>query len=386
MCIAPLFIGLCKSCNVIGSCDSLEHALKVSVKYLKHDSYFSIQLSKNPPQYDEAMGYLAYTCFVCSGSDVSAIINQYGRQLLQARPKAFTQFLVKVCTADMDFFLPTATIASPKRPVNSAGGNGANTVNGNNEINLANIWSSDFWRVLHGLLSSNKQLQSLNLHHNHQYQDNPLVAAQDVIGLFHDMEEHLIAFLDGVIQGSKGRLLAPKVWMTVLELYMQKYQQAKQQIAEFDAKEPSSPEKTSLLQEMNYSVKVCEQTIMGYIDGANVQYDPSHVLLLCHMFSFEKGEKYLLEKQNYVELLMNKMIVLDDTKEIMKLLRKEGSKEPELYVQVLTYFVQRTLQSSSKERKSRKSLMSPGKNGKDSDHENSESDDDGTDDEDNESK
>jgi hypothetical protein len=341
--------------------------LKVAVKYLKHDSYFSIQLSKNPPQFDEAMGYLAYTCFVCSGTDVAAIIQQYGRQLLQARGKAFTQFLVKLCTADMDFFLPTATITSTtKRPAVSGG-------NAGGEVNLANIWSSDFWRVVHGLLSSNK-LQTLHTNH-----DTPLLPPQDAIGLFHDMEEHLVIFLDGVIQGSKGRLLAPKVWMTVLELYMQKYQQAKVEIAEFDAKEPASPEKTSLLQEMNYSVKVCEQTIMGYIDGANVQYDPSHVLLLCHMFQFEKGEKYLLEKQNYVELLMAKMIALDDTKEIIKLLRKEGSKEPELYVQVLSYFVQRTLQSSSKERKSRKSAVSPAgrKPGDgDSDDGHSESDDD----------
>ncbi len=342
------------------------------MKYLKHDSYFSIQLSKNPPQYDEAMGYLAYTCFVCNGSDVLSIINQHGRQLLQARTKSFTQFLVKLCTADMDFFLPTATIASsPKRPGNGGCACGGGNVLTGMDGNMANIWSSDFWRVLHGLLSANK-LQSIHAHN-----DTPLISPQDVIGLFHDLEEHLIIFLDGIIQGSKGRLLAPKVWMTVLELYMQKYQQAKVEIADFDAKEPASPEKTSLLQEMNYSVKVCEQTIMGYIDGANVQYDASHVLLLCHMFGFEKGEKYLLEKQNYVELLMSKMIALDDTKEIMKLLRKEGSKEPELYVQVLTYFVQRTLQSSIKERKSRKSLMSPGRNstGQDSDNDPSDSDD-----------
>lgn len=49
-------------------------------------------------------------------------------------------------------------------------------------------------------------------------------------------------------------------------------------------------------------------------------------------------------------LLIQMSIEKNDDKGIMKILRKEGAKESELYVQVLTYFVQRTItqQNSSK--------------------------------------
>jgi len=44
-----------------------------------------------------------------------------------------------------------------------------------------------------------------------------------------------------------------------------------------------------------------------------------------------------------IPLLVRICIETNDDKGIMKILRREGSKESELYVQVLTYFVQRSL-------------------------------------------
>ena len=40
---------------------------------------------------------------------------------------------------------------------------------------------------------------------------------------------------------------------------------------------------------------------------------------------------------------MRMLIQNNDVKEVFKVLRREGSKDPELYVQVLTYFVQQSI-------------------------------------------
>lgn len=40
---------------------------------------------------------------------------------------------------------------------------------------------------------------------------------------------------------------------------------------------------------------------------------------------------------------MRMLIQNNDVKEVFKVLRREGSKDPELYVQVLTFFVQQSI-------------------------------------------
>lgn len=328
--------------KILNGAGFTEFALKVAVKYLRHESYFSIQLSKQPPQYDETLGYLAYTSFVCQPEEVLHTIQQYGRQLLQHRPAAFTTLLIKLCTADMESFLPITTIVSNNNK-KTATTSSTSTSTTNAEL-TSQIWSSDFWRVLHSLLSTHKNLaSSMNMQ-----TENPTLVAQDVISVFNDNDDQLFVFLEGVVQGNKGRILAPKVWVTVLELYMQKYQHNVNQLRHLKQRRISEEENTEqLIHELNTSIRMYESTILSLMDGANVTYDQSHVLLLCHIYQFEKGERYLLEKQNYIELLMKKMIENADSKEVLKLLIKEGTKEPELYVQVLTFFVQQTMSGSS---------------------------------------
>jgi hypothetical protein len=347
------------------------------MKYLKHDDYFQIQLSKTPPQFDEALGYLTYTAFICTRQEVLSIVLKYGRQLLVARPKAFTQLLIQLCTGDLECFVPSATTSGGgnKRQTSIAATialSATSTHAAPTAEELENIWTSDFWRVVHGLLSSANKLQALSSLTSSPHHES-IVSPQDVLGLYHNFESELLILLDGILSASKGRVLAPKIWMTVLELYMQKYQEASIQVEQFKLENRNiiggtqSHETTEFLYELQHGLKVIEQTIMGYLDGPTVQYDSGHVLLLCHLFGFEKGEKYLLEKQNHVDLLMQRMTEVDDVKEILKLLRKEGTKEPELYVQVLTYFVQRTSNDSSRERKSRLSIAEANGTNPDSD-------------------
>jgi hypothetical protein len=87
-----------------------------------------------------------------------------------------------------------------------------------------------------------------------------------------------------------------------------------------------------------------EAQVMALLDGAHAQYDPAHALLLCHSFGFERGQRFLLEKQQSTELLMRMLIQGNDSKEVFKVLRREGSKDPDLYIQVLTHFVQQSIE------------------------------------------
>jgi hypothetical protein len=80
---------------------------------------------------------------------------------------------------------------------------------------------------------------------------------------------------------------------------------------------------------------------MGILDGVHVRYDPAHALLLTSAFGFEPGERFLLEQAQSVDLLIRRHIEGGDEQGIFRILRREGRKDPDLYVQVLTYFVQK---------------------------------------------
>lgn len=58
-----------------------------------------------------------------------------------------------------------------------------------------------------------------------------------------------------------------------------------------------------------------------------------------HSFQFESGELFLLEKIHSSDLILQKYIETGNEKGILRVLRREGRKDPELYVQVLSYFV-----------------------------------------------
>jgi len=171
------------------------------------------------------------------------------------------------------------------------------------------------------------------------------LAVVDYIYLFTDFQEHLLALLAGVADHLKsaGRLLSHKLVSTLLELYLIKHQREAESLKAV-ASNPSSSE--SLLRDLQKAVAATDSCIMGLLDGpySSQQYDPAHAMLLMKASGFTSGVKFLLEKQQHykpqsVDLLMRMSMERNDTAEIFKLLRREGGKDPELYVQALTYMV-----------------------------------------------
>lgn len=75
--------------------------------------------------------------------------------------------------------------------------------------------------------------------------------------------------------------------------------------------------------------------IMSLLDCETARYEPSQALLLTSAHGFAAGSCYLLEQMGHTtELLIRLRIEAADERGLFKLLRREGRKDPELYIQV----------------------------------------------------
>lgn len=352
-------------------------AARVALRYGQHDSYLKIQMSKEPPKYDEVLGYLAYLSFIAPPEDVTHLLLQFGPGLMAAKPRAFTQLLIRLCSNTLDVLLSfeqfqqatvattattaaanstggvavnppigSASVSSSKKLVSSQVGMtapGKTNSNNNNLLTLASDMPSfpTLLRMLQGLLECRFSAPT-----------DYYLSLNDVLPLFADRSEYLFLLLDGVVQATKNRLLSPKLWTTLLELYMQQYHLVKTQPAvKAIGGVPSVPTgningtgTSTALSSM--ALEQLEQKIMNILDAPQVSYDAAHVLLLCHIFGFDRGARFLLEKQNFIELVLLQMMSGRRSREMYKLLRKEGTKDPELFVQVLKFLVQQTMAGS----------------------------------------
>jgi hypothetical protein len=154
--------------------------------------------------------------------------------------------------------------------------------------------------------------------------------------IFIDQDKHLQVFIEGCYEDQKVGIMPPKVTSTLLEIYLQEY---------FSLKQTSTSSTSS--SSSGSSTSTIEDKVMFLLDGFNAEYDASQALLLTHAYEFESGEKFLLEKMQCTELLLRMNIESGDEKGIFKILRKEGRKDPDLYVRVLSYLVEQSMFGSS---------------------------------------
>jgi hypothetical protein len=301
-------------------------------------------MKKSPPLYDDVLGYLAYLPFVATIEEILALLRTHGRTLAKQRAAVFCTLLIKLCSGDYVSLLPSnhpatkTALSGPHTPISggtSAKESAAAAKSGNTGRNGKGN-AVDVLKSFTHLVPSDVVIPTDRL---------PI---SEVTYLFSADESNLLALLEGFMAGSSGRMLPAKVTMTLVEMYMQRYARMSQQLRELQhgahspkqgQHTPTAPTASSL----EASLQSTEGQIMALLDGAHAQYDAAHALLLCHSFGFERGQRYLLERQQCTELLMRLLIEGNDVKEVFKVLRREGSKDPDLYVQVLTYFVEQSI-------------------------------------------
>jgi hypothetical protein len=165
----------------------------------------------------------------------------------------------------------------------------------------------------------------------------------------------LLTFMEAVLDHRKtdqrsGRHFSQRLSETLLELYLAEYSRRKtdfeasysSHVPPQDADYPRRwPDKTRALQG---KLQEEERRVMGALDGSHTdKYDAAHALLLAHNHGCEVAQRFLLERFESADLLLRKYMEAEDEKGIFRVLRREGKKDPDLYVQVLTYFVQQSL-------------------------------------------
>jgi hypothetical protein len=322
-------------------------------------------MSKSPPQFDNVLGYLAYMPFVATQGEVLAMLKKYGRQLCAARSTVLTAVLIKMCIGDYAALLPS----SLKNGGGKAGGvntkDTAGSANNNNNGDLSTpstkggkdgaktsasasvagqqesaggVNLSDIMKAFASLLIADSFIVPT--------ERLPVVEVMSLYCCSGDDGAGLLTLLEGYVEGSFNRLLPAKVCSSLMEMYLQKYRAASDQLQALSS-DGHTALRTAAREELEAIVKTNETAVVGLLDGAHTQYDPAHALLLCQSYDFERGLRYLLEKQQSSELLMRKLIRSNDVKEVFKLLRREGPTEPELFVQVLTYFVLQSVDANS---------------------------------------
>lgn len=306
--------------SMLRDANLLDFALKLAQVWGKHATIIGILLEKlnsetsthqtgrildtsagNAPA-REVMTTLAEMALILPAQDLIDVIGTHGAALLAQDPATSTALFVKICTGELEQL--STTTGGP----------------------------------------SSKQRDMLD------NRDVEVVAR--VYGGNH--REHLLKLLTAVLEQRKrnsrsGKRFSPLLSETLLELCLEQFCTAKRSfdaaLALVDAGDRANPHKwpesTRQLQE---KMAHEEKTVMGVLDGSHTEtYDTSQALLLAHDNDCEAAQRFILEKFEAVDTLLMKHIEAEDERGILRLLRREGKKDTDLYFQVLNYFVQRTM-------------------------------------------
>jgi len=269
-------------------------ALKLARRNYKHLRTMELLLKRatDAEGISEAMRHLTELVLSVSSADLVSIIRAHGPRLLRLQPDAITALFVRLVTGELDALR-----------------HGTSGMGGDEKASP---------------LSSR-------------------IAVDDVIAVYVDDTAQLCMFLEALLDHRRthhGAPLPPRAAESLLELYLEEYRLSSDHVAELlAARAPKADQSTA-----RKSNSLLEKKVLGVLDGHLTDtYDVSHAMLLVHAAGCEAAERFLLDKVNSSELLLRKHIERGDAKGILKVLRREGRKDPELYVQVLSHFVQQAL-------------------------------------------
>lgn len=162
-----------------------------------------------------------------------------------------------------------------------------------------------------------------------------LISVESVTPLFHNSRSLLRRFIEGVFDGLKkqGQYISNKVCCTLLEL----------QLAEYAEIAVSTD--NSIVDKSVRMARLSEQVLL-ILDCEVARYEHSQALLICSIHGFLAGTSYLLEQAQYSgALLLQLRMEAGDEKGLLRVLRREGRKDPDLYMQVLQFFLDKASQS-----------------------------------------
>ena len=125
------------------------------------------------------------------------------------------------------------------------------------------------------------------------------------------------------------------VYNTLLELYLRRGE-------EEEHKKREAREEKGTTDGGGSGANVYGHQIMTLLKSFNGKYDMDHALVLCKLYRFEKGILYLYAKLSYFNEILLYHIEHNQPSKIIPVCNKYGATVPQLWVQALQYFAQRT--------------------------------------------
>mmetsp|Transcript_12125 Transcript_12125/g.15869 ORF Transcript_12125/g.15869 Transcript_12125/m.15869 type:complete len:945 (+) Transcript_12125:71-2905(+) len=155
---------------------------------------------------------------------------------------------------------------------------------------------------------------------------------ESFIHLYVDHPEWLLLFLEFVVKEEGGA--SADVGNTLLELLLGEWSKTA---------DKAKTDLDALAQQ-----KQREEEILSLLGNPRIDYDKNHALLLVQMVNFKPGQLKLYENLGMTEMSLAVYTESNDTRAMLRLCRREGKKNPGLWLKVLFYMVETTFKISKK--------------------------------------
>ena len=335
--------------NVCRQANYYDHALYLARKHGEHALYLSIQIEDQNNVLD-AMSYIAA---LPSFKEAEKYMKEYGSKLVVAFPRETTKLLINLCTGWVPTPMPFASPVDASSHALSPSANAVLSPSASGVLSPSAAPSSQRSNpaeFIHLFVEHTAELEMFLSHffepqHAHilQMLSNQSSAAQSGAGKDGASSSSAVA----VSKDTKNPQTI--VCNTLLELYLRQYaafETAKKAKAAAEAKEgkasaaassagagASSPVPSNSHHDNPYYNRA-----YNFIKLSYGRYDADLALVLCKMYSFEKGITHLYEKLRFYHEILQYHMEHHQAAAILATCNRHGDKVPNLWVQALAYF------------------------------------------------
>jgi hypothetical protein len=300
--------------NVCRQANYFDHALYLARKHQRHDLYLAIQVDDTANLADA----LAYIASLPDSRDVERFVKQYGAKLILTLPQETTELLKTLCTH---------WVHTPMQHSSSIGGEKASSL----QIDQLAPPAASSSLVLSPSAAASGS--------------NPPANPAEFIHLFVEHPAKLEQFLSHFVEDNPSVLGALPtqaqtiIHNTLLELYLRRY--AADEKARLE-KQASASSASAANDAPSSAVDSSYAAAYGLVKSAYGRYDAQHALVLCKMYSFEKGVLHLYEKLKLYHEIVGYHIEHGQPAGVLraaaKFADKPDNKGPNLWLQALSYF------------------------------------------------
>ncbi|KAJ9457325.1 Vacuolar protein sorting-associated protein 11-like protein [Diplonema papillatum] len=263
--------------KVLRQAGYFRHALHLAKKFKAHTWFLSIQV-EDLQEYDEALSYLHSLDF----EEAENQLREYGKVIVGKKPMRATTLLMEICTG------------WKKQPYGLA-----------------------------GAMPTPAQEYSTG--------EKPKASPDQFLPCFVDMPHYLMMFLEIVkndLDHKEGEDGSAMVYNTLLELYLTR-----------NLKQSTAADLTEGEDELDDDYEERKEKALALLRDNKGLYDREHALVLVQTHNFREGILFLYESLELYQDILQYYMEIGDKDEVIKTCERFGKQDPNMWVQVLLWFV-----------------------------------------------